>query len=156
MDITPFRLVIGEELTLAGHVDVGSYGRLFDMATDHFRQEVGLGRAYAAAHNRGMFVVESHIVYAGEAKGGDEVVIDSFAAGFDCKKLHLLHVARLAAGGRLALCEFMIVHVDRSIGRSQEFDADTIESLNQARAKHPVPDDIQIGRSIRPLGQPAV
>lgn len=120
---------IGPEWTRRGHVDVGSFSRLFDLATDAFREAIGFGEAYSRAQARGLFVVEAHLTYRREVRETETVAVESRVLGCDAKRLHLFHRMLRSDADVAATAELMLLHVDREAGRSCPFPADLVAVL---------------------------
>src|SRR5690349_9103013 len=107
------------EWTAEGHLDIAGFARVFDRATDAFRDHLGIGARYAAAAQAGIVVAESHFTYLREAAEGDMLRFTTWLLGVAEKRLHLFHeVRRDPDTDILATCELMLVHVDRVRGAS--------------------------------------
>ncbi len=115
------RFTITPEMVHGGHVDVGSFSRLFDLATDAFREAIGCGAAYSAAHLRGLFVIEAHLTYRREVGEAETITVETRVLGCDAKRLHLFHRMLRGDGETAATAELMLLHVDRSAGRGSAF-----------------------------------
>lgn len=110
------------EWTVAGHLDVAGFARLFDRATDAFREHLGVGAGYAESTQRGMVVAESHCTYRREAREGDVLQFRTWLLGVAEKRLHVFHeMSREPEGDLVATGEMLLVHFDRLRGASVPF-----------------------------------
>jgi acyl-CoA thioester hydrolase len=145
-----FAIVVRPEWTAAGHLTVASYTLLFDLASDALREEVGLGRDYAEANARSIVVVEAHLTFLREAREADRLRFRTRVLGVAERRLHLFHAMhREDDGSLLATAEMMLVHVDRTLGRSVAFAAPALarlQALERAHAASPRPP--RAGRGI--------
>lgn len=154
------RVVPAEWIDYIGHMMDAYYFVAFTEATEAFLDHVGLGEAYRAASGCGMYTVESHLVFAGSARAGDELRYASLLLGADSKRLHVFHQMTLAPrpgqtgpGGEVATCELMFLHVDIATEKVVPLPPDrlaVITDLALAHAATPAP-----GNSGRRIGMPA-
>lgn len=113
-----------------GHMNVAYYLMAFDKALDDLTDAIGLTRAYRAAHDSGIFVVETHLTYGRELLEGDAYRIETRILGIDGKRLHLFARMRRAEDGeQSATCEMMILHMDMRARRSAPFPAPILARL---------------------------
>ena len=139
---------ITPDFTLGRHVDVGSFSRLFDLATDRFREGLAIGADYAAARNRALMATEAYLTYRKEVRAGDSVTVETALLGRGATRLHLFH--RMILGGdTAATCELSLVHVDRTIGGSCPFSEDVALRLEARLAEDASIVPAEVGRSVR-------
>ncbi len=136
-----------------GHMNVAYYLLAFDHATDAVLDRFGIGKAYVAAENRSVFVVDAHLTYAREVTEGAPLRFDSLVLGADAKRLHLFHEMRHAEEGWLAAtAEFMLLHVDLATRKTSPFPPAVAADLaEQAAANAAGPWPPQAGRAVRQL-----
>ena len=140
-----------------GHMNVAYYLLAFDHATDAVLDRFGIGKAYVAAEDRSLFVVDAHLTYAREVTEGTPLRFESLLLGADAKRLHLFHEMRHAEEGWLAAtAEFMLLHVDLGTRKTGPFPATVAAALSEqaaAHASHPRPP--QAGRAVARLDGPS-
>lgn len=136
-----------------GHMNVAYYLLAFDHATDAVLDRFGIGKAYVAAENRSVFVVDAHLTYAREVTEGTPLRFDSLLLGADAKRLHLFHEMRHADEGWLAAtAEFMLLHVDLGTRKTGPFPPAVAAALAGQAAAHAVlPRPPQAGRAVARL-----
>lgn len=136
-----------------GHMNVAYYLLAFDHATDAVLDRFGIGKAYVAAENRSVFVVDAHLTYAREVTEGTPLRFDSLLLGADAKRLHLFHEMRHAEEGWLAAtAEFMLLHVDLGTRKTGPFPSAVAAALAGQAAAHAVlPRPPQAGRAVARL-----
>ena len=120
-----------------GHLNLAYYIVLLDEATDQLWNAVGLGHAYRERTGCGTFAVETHTLYVGELREGDDTVAASVVLDVDPKRLHIAHELRRASDGAIsARQELMYLTVNLSTRRSVPWPADTLASLRAAHRAH--------------------
>ena len=136
-----------------GHMNVAYYLLAFDHATDAVLDRFGIGKAYVAAENRSVFVVDAHLTYAREVTEGTPLRFESLLLGADAKRLHLFHEMRHAEEGWLAAtAEFMLLHVDLGTRKTGPFPPAVAAALaGQATAHAGLPRPPQAGRAVARL-----
>ena len=143
-------LVRPEWIDHNGHLNLAYYIVLFDVATDHLWQAIGLGEAYRVRTGFGTFAVETHTLYKAELVEGDGTSAASVVVGVDRKRLHIAHELRRDSDGAVAaLQELMYLTVDLSTRRSVPWPDDTFAAIQLACRSHatlPRPD--WVGRRI--------
>lgn len=110
-----------------GHMNLAYFVLIFDLATDRFYSEFGLGEDYCKRTGHSTFAVESHTNYLAELLEAAVVRCTTQLLGFDEKRMHYFHrMYRTEDGALAATMELMAVHVDLGL-----------------RKVAPMPDDIQ-------------
>jgi acyl-CoA thioester hydrolase len=134
-------------------MNVAYYLLAFDHATDAVLDRFGIGKAYVAAENRSVFVVDAHLTYAREVTEGTPLRFESLLLGVDAKRLHLFHEMRHAEEGWLAAtAEFMLLHVDLGTRKTGPFPPAVAAALAEQAAAHAgLPRPPQAGRSVARL-----
>ena len=77
-----------------GHLNLAYFIVLLDIATDHLWQAIGLGETYRTRTGNGTFAVETHTLYLGELREGDDTRALSWVIAHDHKRLHIAHELR--------------------------------------------------------------
>ena len=105
-----------------GHMNLAYYVVLFDLATDRFYDEIGIGTAYREASGNSSFVAETHTVYEREVHLGDKVQVRTWLLAADTKRVHYFHeLFHVASGERSAVQELMALHIDMRVRRVSPF-----------------------------------
>lgn len=140
-----------------GHMNYAHYVGVFDAASDDLLAALDLGSAYRARTGRTMYVVEAHVTYDREVKTHDPLVINSFLAGADDKRLHLcLRMFHGGTGELVATNELLCLHVDQSgaAARAAAFSPEqraVIAAMADAHAS--ALDGLALGRGIALKGR---
>jgi acyl-CoA thioester hydrolase len=139
-----------------GHMNMGYYLVVFDLATDEWLSYVGLGAAHRETHRVTTFCLESHITYHREARKGDPLRFTTRLLGYDAKRIHYFHEMYHATEGHLvATNELMSLHVSEATRRGAPMASAILERLASLLAAHAtLPRPAQVGRRIG-LGAPA-
>lgn len=140
-----------------GHMNVGYYLVAFDLATDTFCDQLGIGWSYVE-HKLGMvFILEAHATYDREVKCGDKLRITTQILDYDEKRLHFFHAMYHGGAGWLASTnELLMMHIDYATRRAAPWREETlrrIEAMATAHRSLPRPD--RAGRVVairRPAG----
>lgn len=145
--------VRSEWIDYNGHMNVAYYLLAFDHATDAVLDRFGIGKAYVAAENRSVFVVDAHLTYAREVTEGMPLRFESLLLGADAKRLHLFHEMRHAEEGWLAAtAEFMLLHVDLATRKTGPYPPAVAAALAEQAAAHVrLPRPPQAGRAVARL-----
>ena len=99
-----------------GHLNLAYYVVIFDLATDKFYEEIGIGNTYRAATGNSSFVAETHTVYEREVHLGDRLQIRTWLLGADSKRVHYFHeMFHVDSGTRSAVQELMALHIDMTV-----------------------------------------
>ena len=120
-----------------GHMNMGYYTVMFDLATDELWAALGVGFDYKRERGFGTFAVESHIIYDNEMLLGEGGVVHSRVLGCDGKRLHTAHEAfRVRDGKRAAAQEFVFLHVDFTVRRVVPWPEEVLAVLRGAVLAH--------------------
>ena len=127
-----------------GHMNVGYYLVAFDLATDTFCEQFGIGWNYVE-HQLGMvFILEAHATYDREVKRGDPLRITTQLLEYDEKRLHFFHTMYHGGSGWLASTnELLMMHIDFATRRAAPWRAETLRRIEAMAAAHrrlPRPD----------------
>jgi acyl-CoA thioester hydrolase len=105
-----------------GHMNMGFYLVVFDMASTPFFHFVGLTQEYRRAQGSTTFAAESHILFRREVREGDRLRFQTRLLDFDGKRLHFAQRMFHADEGYLASSmESMSMHIDRAQRRVAPF-----------------------------------
>src|SRR3970282_2053830 len=74
-----------------GHMNMGYYVVVFDLATDEFFRSIGLDEAHRRASRVTTFALEAHVTYHREVREGDPLRFTTLLLGHDAKRLHYFH-----------------------------------------------------------------
>ncbi len=131
-----------------GHMNMGYYVVVFDFATDAWLDFIGLDTEHRRRRKIATFSLESHVIYAREVRGGDELRFATRLLDFDAKRIHYFHEMYQAREGYLAATnELMSLHVSQETRRSAPMAAAILERLAEIeRAHDTLPLPPQVGR----------
>lgn len=133
-----------------GHMNMSRYLEAFDFASGALTTQLGMGRRYIDNKLGMTFVLEAHITYDREVRGGAPLRFTTQLLDHDAKRLHLFHTMYHADEGFLAAtCEAMIMHIDHATRRSAPFRRVVQERLARiAEAHGKLPKPPKAGRLI--------
>lgn len=131
-----------------GHMNLAYFVLIFDLATDSFYSEFGLGEDYYKRTNHSTFAVESHTAYLAEMLEAASVRCTTQLLGFDEKRLHYFHrMYRQADGMLAATMELMAVHVDLGVRKVAPMPDEVQGRLGEIFLAHaPLERPPQVGR----------
>ncbi len=119
-----------------GHMTESRYLQVLADATDAFLRRVGIVGPYIDT-GRSYYTVETHIRHLGEAHAGDRLVVATRMLGHDPKRLHLFHeLMRADDHAVIATGEHMLLHVDRTAGRTVPAAEEILAELNEIFQLH--------------------
>ena len=133
-----------------GHMNMGYYMVVCDLATDAWFEHVGIGRAYRAAWRVTTFCLEAHMIYHREVREGDPLRFETHLLDFDAKRLHYVHEMHHAADGYLAATnELLSLCVSEDTRRATAMTSEVLARLERLKAAHgALPRRPQVGRRI--------
>ena len=139
-----------------GHMNMGFYLVVFDLATDEFFGSIGLDEAHRRASRVTTFALEAHVTYHQEVREGDPLRFTTLLLGHDAKRLHYFHQMYHAEAGYLAATnELMSLHVSEETRRGAPIAPEILERLRPIQAAHDkLPRPPQVGRRLG-LGAPS-
>ena len=131
-----------------GHLNMGYYVVVFDFATDAWLDFIGLDTEHRQGRKIATFSLESHVTYAREVGGGDELRFTTRLLDYDAKRIHYFHEMYHAREGYLAATnELLSLHVSQETRRSAPMAPQVQGRLAAIRLAHdtlPIPP--QVGR----------
>jgi acyl-CoA thioester hydrolase len=133
-----------------GHMNMGYYLVVFDLATDEFFSWVGLGEGHRRSRRVTTFSLETHVTYHREVREGDPLRFTTRLIAYDAKRLHYFHEMWHAEAGYLAATnELMSLHVSLDTRRAASMAPEILDRLETILAAHQkLPLPAQVGRSI--------
>ncbi|HEU5319892.1 MAG TPA: thioesterase family protein [Methylomirabilota bacterium] len=139
-----------------GHMNMGYYVVVFDLATDAFLAWVGLDAAHRRTHAVTTFCLEAHVTYHREVRAGDPLRFTTLLLAYDAKRLHYIHAMCHADAGYLAATnELMSLHVSESTRRAAPMAPAVLERLALVQRAHDaLPRPPQVGRTIGLASRP--
>jgi len=153
-----FRAVVRPEwIDDNGHMNMGYYVVVFDLATDEWMRFVGLDREHRRAREVTTFCLEAHVTYHREVRVGDPLRFTTTLLGHDAKRLHYIHAMYHATEGFLAATnELMSLHVSRATRRGAPMSPEILARLAAIQRAHDVlPRPPQAGRAIGLANKPS-
>ena len=133
-----------------GHMNMGYYLVVFDLATDAFLAWAGLDGAHRRRHDVTTFCLEAHVTYHREVRSGDPLRFTTRLLGHDPKRIHYFHEMYHATHGFLAATnELMSLHVLHATRRGGPMAPEVLARLAAIQAAHDaLPRPLQVGRRI--------
>ncbi len=131
-----------------GHMNMGYYLVVFDLATDEWMRRVGLDAGHRAAHGVTTFCLEAHVTYHREVREGDPLRFTTRLLAYDAKRMHYIHEMYHGDSGYLAATnELMSLHVSQATRRGAPMAPEVLERLRVIQAAHDrLPRPSQVGR----------
>ena len=139
-----------------GHMNMGFYLVVFDLATDEFFRSIGLDEAHRRASRATTFCLEAHVTSHREVREGDPLRFTTLLLGHDAKRLHYFHQMYHAEEGcyLAATNELMSLHVSEETRRGAPMAPEVLERLRLIQTAHDqLPRPPQVGRRLG-LGAP--
>jgi acyl-CoA thioester hydrolase len=120
-----------------GHMNVGYYHVVFDLAAEEFFQFLGFTPDFRSTHGVTTFALESHLNFLREVKAGDALRFEARLLDHDAKRIHFYQEMFHAGEGYLAAsCESLSVCVSQATRRTSPMPAALLERLACIRAAH--------------------
>jgi acyl-CoA thioester hydrolase len=144
------RTVPAEWIDYNGHMMDAYYFVAFTEATEALLDYLGLGAAYRARANSGMYTVESHLCFRASVREGADLRYSSQLLAADTKRLHVFHRMIVAeSGAEAATNELMFLHVDIGAERVTPFPPDQHRAVLALASQHAAVASPELaGRSI--------
>src|SRR5438552_5925840 len=139
-----------------GHMNMGYYVVVFDLATDEFMRWIGLDAEHRRTQRVTTFCLESHLTYHREVREGDALRFTTQLLAHDAKRLHYFHAMYHATEGYLAATnELMSLHVALETRRGATMASDVLGRLATIQRAHgELPRPAQVGRVIGLAARP--
>ena len=131
-----------------GHMNMGYYVVVFDLATDEWLAWVGLDAAHRETQQVTTFCLEAHVTYHREVREGDPLRFTTRLLGHDARRIHYVHEMFHADAGYLASTnELMSLHVSQVSRRGTPMAPAILARLAQVQVVHDaLPRLPQVGR----------
>jgi len=131
-----------------GHMNMGYYVVVFDLATDAWLDWVGLDAGHRETQQVTTFCLEAHVTYHREVREGDPLRFTTRLLGHDARRIHYLHEMFHADAGYLASTnELMSLHVSQATRRGAPMAPAILARLAQVQVVHDaLPRLPQVGR----------
>jgi acyl-CoA thioester hydrolase len=147
--------VRAEWIDYNGHMNVGYYHVVFDIATDRFSEFLGLTPEFRERHGLTTFALEAHLNFLREVKSDDCLRFTSRLLDFDAKRIHCYHEMFHVAGDYLAasmetLSSVVSMATRRTAAMPEEL-LDRMAAVKAAHAALPRPWQMGLVISARPL-----
>jgi acyl-CoA thioester hydrolase len=129
--------VLPEWVDWNGHMNVAFYVTAFDQASGTFMRNMGLGRDYVDNKLGMTFVLETHVTYDREMRGGAPMRFTTQLLERDAKRVHLFHEMYHEEQGYLAATnEVIVINIDYASRRSAPWPMQAAERLEAVWAEH--------------------
>jgi len=137
-----------------GHMNVGYYQVVFDLAADAFFDFLGLTQDFRKRHGSTTFALECHANFLREVKQGDPLRFEARLLDFDAKRIHFYQEMFHGTEGYLAASqESLSSHVSMATRRTAPFPEELLGKLAAIKAAHAVlPRPWQVGHVITAQG----
>ncbi|MEZ5651197.1 MAG: thioesterase family protein [Burkholderiaceae bacterium] len=138
---TPFNrataTVLPDWIDYNGHMNVGYYHVVFDIAAEPFFEWLGLTADYRREHGASTFALESHLHFLREVTVDAPLRFEARLLDFDHKRIHFYQEMFHATEGYLAACyESVSAHVDFKLRRTAPMAAELQSRLADIKAAH--------------------
>ncbi|MBX3455004.1 thioesterase family protein [Ferrovibrio sp.] len=142
--------VLPEHIDANGHMNVGYYNVIFDLALDKFFVPFDLDWSYVQRTNLSTFVLETHVCYLQEVVQNDPLRFTFQLLDYDAKRLHYFMGMYHAEKNYLAATsEQALLHVSLETRRASPFLEEHQVLFARMLAGHgKLPRPEQAGRSI--------
>lgn len=143
-------VVLPEWIDNNGHMNVGYYHVIFDIAAGPFFHFLGLGREYRQRTGASTFALESHLNFLREVKEGDPLRFEARLLDYDHKRIHFYQEMFHGTEGYLAASyESVSVHMNFALRRTSPMPETLIAHLAEVKSAHAVlPRPWQVGHAI--------
>ena len=155
---TPFAggrdVVRPEWIDYNGHMNVGYYQVVFDLAADVFFEFLGLTPEFRKKHGSTTFALEAHANFLREVREGAPLRFEARLVDFDAKRIHFYQEMFHANVGYLAASqESLSSHVSMATRRTSPMPEELLGHLAAVKAAHSVlPRPWQLGHVIQASG----
>lgn len=150
----PFRgataTVLPEWIDYNGHMNVGYYHVVFDIAAEPFFNWLGFSPEFRRAHASSTFALESHLHFLREVRVGDPLRFEARLLQVDHKRVHFYQEMFHGTEGYLAATyESLSVHVNMAQRRTSPMPDELSARLSAVKQAHAhLPRPWQVGHVI--------
>jgi len=122
-----------------GHMNVGYYNVVFDIAAEPFLDFLGLDQVFRKRHGSTTFALEQHLNFLREVNEGDALRFEARLLDFDAKRFHFYQeMFRVGDDRPAASCEGLSAHVSIETRRTATMPPELLERLAAIKAAHAV------------------
>ena len=120
-----------------GHMNVGYFNVVFDLAAEPFFDFLGLTQDFRRRHGATTFALEQHLNFLREVNEGDELRFEARLLDFDAKRFHFYQeMFRVGDDRPAASCEGLSAHVNIATRRITSMPPELAERLAAIRQAH--------------------
>jgi acyl-CoA thioester hydrolase len=132
LPVTHKETIDKEYLDSMGHMNVRWYVALYDEATWHFFDTIGMTKDYFEKYNCGAFALRNFISYYSEIHAGEDVALHTRVLGRNDRRFHFMHFMVNETKCQLASTfESMGTHADLEKRRSAPFAAFIADAIDK-------------------------
>jgi len=133
-----------------GHMNVGYFSVVFDIAADAFFEFLGLTQEFRLRHGSTTFALEQHLNFLREVNEGDELRFEARLLDFDAKRFHFYQeMFRVGDDRPAASCEGLSAHVSTATRKTAPMPQPLVERLAAIKQAHAVLErPWQVGHAI--------
>jgi acyl-CoA thioester hydrolase len=133
-----------------GHMNVGYYSVVFDIAADAFFEFLGLTQEFRSHHGATTFALEQHLNFLREVNEGDALRFEARLLDFDAKRFHFYQeMFRMGDDRPAASCEGLSAHVSTATRKTAPMPQPLLTRLAAIRQAHAVLErPWQVGHAI--------
>lgn len=133
-----------------GHMNMGYYLVVFDIASTPFFRFIGLTLEHRRVHGVTTFAAESHILFRREVREGEPLRFESRLLDFDARKIHFAQRMFHAEEGYLsATMESLSLHIDQGQRRVAPMADPVMARLAAVKAAHDAGEPWpEVGRTV--------
>jgi acyl-CoA thioester hydrolase len=120
-----------------GHMNVGYFSVVFDVAADAFLEFLGFTQAFRSQYGSTTFALEQHLNFLREVNEGDTLRFEARLLDFDAKRFHFYQeMFRIGDHRPAASCEGLSAHVSTATRRTAPMPQALLERLAAIKQAH--------------------
>jgi acyl-CoA thioester hydrolase len=120
-----------------GHMNVGYFSVVFDVAADAFLEFLGFTQAFRSQYGSTTFALEQHLNFLREVNEGDTLRFEARLLDFDAKRFHFYQeMFRVGDHRPAASCEGLSAHVSTATRRTAPMPQALLERLAAIKQAH--------------------
>ena len=120
-----------------GHMNVGYFSVVFDVAADAFLEFLGFTQAFRSQYGSTTFALEQHLNFLREVNEGDTLRFEARLLDFDAKRFHFYQeMFRIGDHRPAASCEGLSAHVSTTTRRTAPMPQALLERLAAIKQAH--------------------
>lgn len=130
-------IVRPEWIDYNGHMNVGYFSVVFDVAADAFLEFLGFTQAFRSQYGSTTFALEQHLNFLREVNEGDTLRFEARLLDFDAKRFHFYQeMFRVGDDRPAASCEGLSAHVSTTTRRTAPMPQALLERLAEIKQAH--------------------